>query len=420
MPFSEILVELKKDNYPPLYYYLIHFLGLPFNYSIFSIRFFSAIFILLSVFFLKKTLSYLNIKEDILSFIIFIFPVPLYFSTEARAYSLILFLSSIFFYEILTKKRPLLLAILFILLAYTHYISLFYFSFLIFLLFLKREKKYLLSITLSLAGVIPLIFLFKVQPKESLFWASSLLNIKSPFLFFSNLGPNLFENFVYNLFPLIPPFIFFFPNFFVSLYQIKNKNLYFIAIPFLTNIFVIFLISFSYKNLYTPSRIESFFFIPFAILLLDFLSKNFKFIKVLKYLYGIVAIISSILIFWSFSKGLTINREMQQISAFVQKDTKICVFGYWKLSLNYQLEKAGKKNEIFTFPPSQNEHQGWYFIRKMEEEDINWFEKNIAHTTEKWIILWDKSNPYARALLSTLQDKLKLYETENFYFVIKN
>ncbi|MEJ5166902.1 MAG: hypothetical protein WHV67_07740, partial [Thermoanaerobaculia bacterium] len=47
MPFFEILGELKKDNYPPLYYYIIHFLALPFNYSIFSIRFFSAIFILL-------------------------------------------------------------------------------------------------------------------------------------------------------------------------------------------------------------------------------------------------------------------------------------------------------------------------------------------------------------------------------------
>ncbi|MEJ5167359.1 MAG: hypothetical protein WHV67_10085, partial [Thermoanaerobaculia bacterium] len=370
--------------------------------------------------FLKKILSYLNIKEDILSSLIFLFPVPLYFSAEARAYSLILFLSSIFFYEILTKKRPFLLAVIFILLAYTHYISLFYFSFLIFLLFLKREKKYLLSIILSFAAVIPLIFLFRVQPKESLFWASNLLNIKSPFLFFSNLGPNLFENFVYNFFPLIPPLIFFFPNFFISLYQIQNRNLSFITIPFILNISIIFLISFSYKNLYVPSRTESFFFIPFAIFLLDFLSKNFKLIKVLKYLYFIIAIISLILIFWSFSKGLSINREMEQISSLVEQDTKICVFGYWKLSLIYQIEKAGKKNEVFTFPPSQNEHQGWYFVSKIEEEDKNWFEKNITHSKERWLILWDKSNPYAKTFLSPLQDKLKLYETENFYFAIKN
>lgn len=374
---------------------------------------------MLAVFFLKKTLSYLNIKEDILSSLIFIFPVPLYFSAEARAYSLILFLSSIFFCEILTKKRPFLLTILFILLAYTHYISLFYFSFLIFLLFLKREKKYLLSITLSFAGVIPLIFLFKVQPKESLFWASNLLNIKSPLLFFSNLGPNLFENYVYNFFPLIPPLIFFFFNFFISLYQIQNRNLYCITIPFILNISIIFLISFSYKNLYVPSRTESFFFIPFAIFLLDFLSKNLKLVRILKYFYFIVAIISSVLIFWSFSKGLSIKREMEQISAFVQKDTKICVFGYWKLSLIYQLEKAGKKNEVFTFPPSQNEHQGWYFVSKIEEKDKNWFEKNISSSNFSWMILWDKNNPYAKLFLAPIQEKLKIYETENFYFAIK-
>lgn len=419
-PFFEILKELKKDNYPPLYYYIAHFFCLPFNFSIFSIRLLSAIFVLISLFFILKILNFLKIKEDFLVFLIFLFPVPFYFSSEARAYSLILLLSSIFFLEILTKKRPLFLSIIFILLGYTHYLSLFYFSFLVFLFIIQKDKKYLLSLILPMFGLMPLFFLFKIQPKESLIWASASLDLRAPINFFSNLGPNIFENYVYNFYPLIPPFLFFIINLAILIYEGKKKDFLIISLPFFFNFLIIFAISFIYKNIYTPSRTETFFFIPFSVFLLSFFKNDLKYINFIKIFYFLITLLSLILIIWNFSRGLKINEEIMEITNFVQKDTKICVIGYWKLTFLYELEKKGMKNEVFTFPFSQDVHQGWYYVEEIDKGDISWFSEKILKSKDPWLLLWDKNNPIAKKIVPPFLEKSKIYETQHFYFALKN
>lgn len=410
----EIFNEIKKDNYPPLYYFLIHFLTEPFNHNMFSIRFLSSIFVFLSGIILIKT-----IKNEYGLFVL-LFPIPFYFSSEARAYSLIIFLSSLFFYEILSKKRVFLIVIYLILLSYTHYISFLYFPYLIFLIIYEKKKRYILGSIVYLISVSPLYFLFTAQPKESIFWASPFLNWKSIFNFFSNLGPNLFENYVYNFFPSIPVFIFFILNIYVIISNFKTKPLIKILIPFSLNIFFLFFLSYTYKNIYTPSRTESFFFIPFSLFFINFISKKFKIIKYFKIFYALILIFSLILIFLSFTRRMPINKEIEQIINYVKADTRVYVIGYWRLTIEYIFEKKGIQNKVMTFPISQNEHQGWYYLDKFEEEDLDWFLKNIILSKSSYLVLWDKRNPFINEILPLFPQDIKIYGTEKFYFVVKD
>lgn len=413
-PLFEIFNEIKKDNYPPFYYFLIHILTAPFNHTIFSIRFLSSIFIFLSGIILIKTL-----KNEYTLFIL-LFPIPFYFSTEARAYSLIIFLSSLFFYEILSKKRVSLITIYLILLSYTHYISILYFSYLIFLAIYEKNRRYILGSIIYLILAIPLYFLFTTQPKESIFWASIFLNWKSIFNFFSNFGPNLFENYVYNFFPIIPVFIFFILNIYIICSNFKTKTFVKILIPFFLNIFFLFSFSFIYKNIYTPSRTESFFFVPFSLFFINFISRKFKYLKYFKLFYALILIFSLILIFLSFIRGMPINKEIEKITHYVKEDMKVYVFGYWRLTIEYIFGKKGLKNEVITFPISQNEHQGWYYLDKFKEEDLDWFLKNAIQSKNPYLVLWDKRNPFINEILSLFPQNIKIYSTEKFYFIVKD
>lgn len=413
-PLVEIFNEIKKDSGPPFYYFLIHFLTLPFKHTIFSIRFLSSIFVIFSGIFLIKTLN------SNYGLFILLFPIPFYFSSEARCYSLIIFLSSLFFYEILSKKRIFFITIYLILLSYTHYISILYFSYLIFLIIYEKGKKYILSSIIYLISIIPLYFLFASQPKESIFWASPFLNWKSLFNFFSNLGPNLFENYVYNFFPPLPVFIFFILNIYIIYSNFKTKPFLKILIPFFLNIFSLFAFSYLYKNIYIPSRTESFFFVPFSLFLINLILKNFKYIKYIKIFYTFSLMFSLIFIFLSFIKGIPINKEIEKITNYIKEDTRICVIGYWRLTIEYMLQKKGLENEVITFPISQNEHQGWHYVNKLNDEDLNWFSKNIILSKNPHIILVDKNNPFINKILPLFSEDIKIHNTENLYFIVKD
>lgn len=414
-PF-EIINEIKKDNYPPFYYLLLHYLTLPFKHSIFSIRFFSSIFIFLSGFILMKIIK----PKNFFWFLIIFFPVPFYFGIEARCYSLIILLSSLYFYEIFNKERPFFIFLYLTLLSYTHYLSISFLTYLIFFILFGGKKKYTSSLILSILAYIPLYFLFSIQPKESILWAGQFINLKSIIYFFSNLGPNLFENYIYNFYPFLPPFIFFIINVSIILYNFKDKILRIIIISFIFNFLEIFLFSFFYKNIYTQSRTESFFFIPFAILFINFLNKENKLIKFLKIFIILITILSLTFMFLSFQKGIQYSQEIEKITNFVKKDTKICIIGYWKLTFQYKLEKRGYENKIITFPVSQDEHQGWYYVKELKEKDIDWFKKNIINSEEPILILWDRQNLLAKKIVEIFPEDKKIISTENFSFILIN
>ncbi len=415
---KDILNELKKDSGPPLYYFLIHYLTFPFKFNFFFIRLVSLLSIIFSGYFLGKIFKKcFNMAFPFYFYLLF--PLVSYYSAEGRNYSLVIFLSTLFFYEALLKKRFIFLSLYLTLLLYTHNLSFFFITYLLFFYIYTKNKDYILSIISSLILYIPVFFIIKNQPKESIYWMKHSFDIKKFFFFFSNLGPNLFENYIYDFKPFIPALIFAFLNFILIIFVLREKDLTSLVVPFFINLLALFFICFKIINIYFPSRSEIFFFIPFVILLLYFFGKKLKISKYIFIIYLITSILSSTIVISSFSKPLEHRTAISKIIMLAKSDTEIYLIGPLYLTTNYALERESFNNPLKQFPPSQGEHIGWYYYPKLKQEDLDWLLREFSERDKSFLLIWIKSDPIGNEVKKYLNFNGKFGSVGNFDFYIK-
>lgn len=162
LDFGHIKHESEWDSNPPFYYYCLWIWEKLFGISEFAIRSFSAFFNSLTILTLGFFLNKIFNKYIVIFFtFLFIFhPTLLFYSQEARCYSLLIFLISVsiisLYYFVLKDNflNLLFLGCINFLLIYTHYIStlIIPFQFLFCLIFYKKTYlKFILSGVLTLA-----------------------------------------------------------------------------------------------------------------------------------------------------------------------------------------------------------------------------------------------------------------------------
>jgi uncharacterized membrane protein len=188
--FREIYIFLKEnDPHPPLYYYIIHVFYLIFENTSLVARVVSALFGiagLFSIYYLAKEL--INKKVGLIAVALLVVNYfHLYYSQEARMYSMLFFTTTIsFLYLIRFIKKPryksaLLHAVFAAIMIYTHFFALFtlFSQYLILLYFVfkpynETQKKFLIYSTLS--GIvtfilyIPALFIFLQTSKRTSIW----------------------------------------------------------------------------------------------------------------------------------------------------------------------------------------------------------------------------------------------------------
>jgi hypothetical protein len=190
--FGDIFTILKSDVHPPLYYYLIHFFNLFFENTSFLARFISAFFGiagLFSVYYLSKEL--LNNKVGLIAVaLLSINYFHIYYSQEARMYSMLFFTTTIsFIYLVKFIKVPSIKSALFhsvfaSILIYTHFFALFtlFSQYLILLFFVYKPfqttntKMFLYSLLsgfVTLILYIPALIIFFQASERTSFWIPS-------------------------------------------------------------------------------------------------------------------------------------------------------------------------------------------------------------------------------------------------------
>jgi len=158
------------DTHPPLYYMMLRLWTLVFNYSEISLRFPSVIFGVLTVFIVYKIGERFSKKTAIYSTLLTsIAPLLIYYSQEARMYSLSTLLTAMVVL-IFLKKQWLTLSVLILLLAITDYLPLLVLlPFWIYLVSFERNKKNILKfIKASIPTIIFIMFWFPTFLKQSL------------------------------------------------------------------------------------------------------------------------------------------------------------------------------------------------------------------------------------------------------------
>ncbi|MDA7762421.1 glycosyltransferase family 39 protein [Crocinitomicaceae bacterium] len=135
MNIGEIITNLKGGNNPPLYEIILHFWIKVFGISPVSVRFPSLIFSLITIYFTYRTVVIISsFKTAVLSILFISFSnYYIYFTHEARAYSLFLMLTALSVYLIIkiTENKALKmtdfisLGIVATLLIYSHYFGVF-------------------------------------------------------------------------------------------------------------------------------------------------------------------------------------------------------------------------------------------------------------------------------------------------------
>lgn len=151
---ADIIRLAPEDFNPPLYYLLLHFWMKFFGNTEVVIRSMSFIFHLLTCYLIFKFVSkVINQKVAIFALLLMFFnPMLLYFSFEARMYSMLAFLSaaSMYFYYFKKWRWWFVFSLMGI---YTHL----FFWFIILVQFICRGKSYLLNITALMLLYIPWI-----------------------------------------------------------------------------------------------------------------------------------------------------------------------------------------------------------------------------------------------------------------------
>ncbi len=188
--FSEIYVFLKEnDPHPPLYYYIIHFFYLIFENTSLVARTISALFGvagLFSIYYLTKEL--LNKKAGLIAVaLLSINYFHIYYSQEARMYSMLFFTTTLSFLYLIkfikkpTLKTALIHSVFAAIMIYTHFFALFtlFSQYLILLYFVikpynETQKKFLIFSILSgivtLILYIPALFIFLQTSKRTSIW----------------------------------------------------------------------------------------------------------------------------------------------------------------------------------------------------------------------------------------------------------
>lgn len=284
-------------------------------------------------------------------------------------------------------------------------------------LIFNKKKQNILIIAFIILLSLPLFFLIKEQPLESLNWTKYFLKNYSFFTFFSFFFIYANVN-LYSFQPTLKYFIFSIFGYYIFILNLCEKFLRYLSIPFALNFIIIFFISYFYKNIYVPLKVESFFFVPFFIFISKFLSKNGK-------TYTLIRVVFIIILILLFAHNFLIickpNLALDQILNIVNdfgKDANICTLGIWGLTIEYILEKEGMNNKLIIFPPSQNLHLGWCDF-KLKKEDINIFKNEIIESKEPYLVLWHKDSPYFKSIKDVLPSSITLYLYNDFYFFYK-
>lgn len=133
LSLSEIVAETSQDVHTPFYYMILHYWVAIFGDSEFSVRFPSAVFGFLAVFMIYKTGSLIFDKRTgvLSSLILGLSVFHIFYSQDARMYSLMSLLTLVSFYSFirLLRERSLVFAVGYVLssalLIYTHYFGVF-------------------------------------------------------------------------------------------------------------------------------------------------------------------------------------------------------------------------------------------------------------------------------------------------------
>lgn len=170
----ELMQKLNTGNNAPFHFFLMHFWVKLFGINPFSVRFLSLIFSSVTpVFIFLIGKRFYNYFTGILAAFIFTFAtIHVYFSHEARVYSLLALLTAISLYLFLriienpkNRKLFIFLFIVNLLLIYSHYFGFFIpFIEVISVLFIKERKSLIKPITLLMSflaiSFLPIFFIF--------------------------------------------------------------------------------------------------------------------------------------------------------------------------------------------------------------------------------------------------------------------
>ena len=160
--FPEILTFLKGDFNPPLYYLIIKFWADIFGNSEISLRIPSVIFSLLSVFLLfLLAVDLSKNKAKIAALFLATSPLHIYYSQEARAYSLACFLSllTLFLFQKSLKNSKFwpLFSVSLVAMAFSHYQTILLLPVFPLFLGINKDKKNLIK---TLIAFLPLFIAF--------------------------------------------------------------------------------------------------------------------------------------------------------------------------------------------------------------------------------------------------------------------
>jgi len=163
MNISDIISELKNGNNPPLYEIILHFWISVFGTSELSVRLPSLIFSILTILFTYSLArKFLNNRIAVLSALLMsLSATHIMFSHEARAYPLLMMLTTISFMIYLTlvnnqykRKHLILLVFVYALMAYTHYMAFVVIALqsAVLLCFIRSKKELVYKFLLVLLG----------------------------------------------------------------------------------------------------------------------------------------------------------------------------------------------------------------------------------------------------------------------------
>ncbi len=199
MGVREIINELKSGNNPPLYELFLHFWIKLFGISPFSVRFPSLLFSTLNVFFIYLiSKQFFSFRIALLSVLLVSFSnYHLFFSHEARVYSLFALLTTISFYLLLliiekkySFQNLFLLFITYVGLVFSHYFGIFIVVFQAVLIatvaYSKPDiiKKYFIilgALLLTYAYYIPIVFNQFLNSSNNGTWIKPVENLGNLF-----------------------------------------------------------------------------------------------------------------------------------------------------------------------------------------------------------------------------------------------
>lgn len=173
--FSYIFQEIKGDFHPPLYHFLMHFWVRAFGNSEIVLRMPSVLFGVGTVYFLYKIAMHMHGKfvAILAAVLLATAPFHVYYSQEARMYSMVTFFASLSMYFFLTldkaKSSKYLYFVSTVLMLYSDY-----YGFLVVLsqgiyLLIKRKYKYLILNTCCLILIfLPWLSMFITQIKTGI------------------------------------------------------------------------------------------------------------------------------------------------------------------------------------------------------------------------------------------------------------